>query len=86
MVIDSTSFTEMTSHLQRISQAMLDGMRNIAALNPELAATHRNQQMEWLEAVEAFVQVNQEVLSLAELLRALLDANEDLKQAKAALS
>jgi len=86
MVIDSTSFTEMTSHLQRISQGMLDGMRNIAALNPELAATHRNQQIEWLEAVEAFVQVNQEVLSLAELLRALLDANEDLQQTKAALS
>jgi len=41
---------------------------------------------EWLQAVEAFVRVNHEVLTLAELLRALLAANDVASEPKAALS
>jgi hypothetical protein len=77
MVIDSSTFTDIARHLHGISEGLLDGMRKVVALNPDLkTAPQRNPQAEWLEAVEAFVRVNQEVLTLAELLRALLSANE----------
>jgi hypothetical protein len=39
-----------------------------------------------MKAVEAFVRVNAEVLTLAELLRALLAANDELAEEKPALS
>jgi hypothetical protein len=87
MVIDSCTFTEITRHLHGISEGLLAGMRKVVSLNPDAPADdaqhHRD---EWLRAVEAFVRVNAEVLTLAELLRALLAANGELAQEKAALS
>jgi hypothetical protein len=46
----------------------------------------QKQRAEWLQAIEAFVRVNSEVLTLAELLRALLAANDAGAQTKTALS
>ena len=87
MVIDSTTFTDITRHLHGISEGLLDGMRKVVSLNPDAATSpaddHRN---EWFKAVEAFVRVNAEVLTLAELLRALLAANGELGEEKRALS
>lgn len=86
MIIDASSFTDITRHLKGISEGLLEGMRKVVVLSPDLHATQSGPQADWLAAVEAFVQVNHEVMSLAELLRALLDANEDFKPTKAALS
>jgi hypothetical protein len=87
MVIDSSTFTDITRHLHGISEGLLDGMRKVVALNPDTAATEQhNPRAEWLQAVEAFVRVNHEVLTLAELLRALLNANEEVRLPKQALS
>ena len=87
MIIDSSTFTDITRHLHEISEGLLTGMRKVAALNPDLAARNqRGPRTEWLEAIEAFVRVNHEVLTLAELLRALLNANAAVAHAKPALS
>ncbi len=87
MVIDSCTFTEITKHLHGISEGLLDGMRKVVSLNPDApAADVEHHRDEWLRAVEAFVRVNAEVLTLAELLRALLAANGELAQEKPALS
>jgi hypothetical protein len=87
MVIDSSTFTDIARHLHEISEGLLVGMKKVAALNPDLATgNQRGLRTEWLEAIEAFVRVNHEVLTLAELLRALLNANEAVAQAKPALS
>jgi hypothetical protein len=87
MVIDPSTFSDITRHLHGISEGLLDGMRKVVNLNPDAPAVaednHRN---EWFRAVEAFVRVNAEVLTLAELLRALLAANGDLEDQKPALS
>jgi hypothetical protein len=81
MVIDACTFTDITRHLHGISEGLLDGMRKVVSLNPDAAVpageTHRD---EWFKAVEAFVRVNAEVLTLAELLRALLAANSEITQ------
>jgi hypothetical protein len=77
MVIDGSSFTDIARHLHGISEGLLDGMKKVVALNPDATgANHQQQKTDWLEAIESFVRVNQEVLTLAELLRALLNANE----------
>jgi hypothetical protein len=87
MVIDSSTFNDIARHLYGVSEGLLDGMRKVAALNPDLPAPEdRTLRSEWLQAVEAFVRVNQEVLTLAELLRALLAANEASVESKPALS
>jgi hypothetical protein len=87
MVIDSSTFNDIASHLYGVSEGLLDGMRKVVALNPDLPpANERELRSVWLESIEAFVRVNHEVLTLAELLRALLAANEVGTQAKAALS
>ena len=87
MVIDATTFSDITRHLHGISEGLLDGMRKVVSLNPDAPAVsgehHRD---EWFKAVEAFVRVNAEVLTLAELLRALLAANGELSEEKTALS
>lgn len=87
MVIDACTFTDITRHLHGISEGLLDGMRKVVSLNPDSpiaeAESHRD---EWFKAVEAFVRVNAEVLTLAELLRALLAANSEITQDKIALS
>ena len=87
MVIDSGTFTDITRHLHGISEGLLDGMRKVVSLNPDSpnADVEKNRD-EWFKAVEAFVRVNAEVLTLAELLRALLAANSELAQDKVALS
>lgn len=82
MVIDACTFTDITRHLHGISEGLLDGMRKVVSLNPDAAPigeaeSHRD---EWFKAVEAFVRVNAEVLTLAELLRALLAANSEIAQ------
>jgi hypothetical protein len=87
MVIDTTTFNDLARHLYGVSEGLLAGMRKVVTLNPDLPA--RDQQRmraEWLEAIEAFVRVNHEVLTLAELLRALLAANDADTEPKAALS
>ena len=87
MVIDTTTFNDIARHLYGVSEGLLDGMRKVITLNPDLP--ERDQQRmraEWLQAVEAFVRVNHEVLTLAELLRALLAANDVASESKAALS
>ena len=87
MVIDTTTFNDIARHLYGVSEGLLDGMRKVVTLNPDLP--ERDQQRmraEWLQAVEAFVRVNHEVLTLAELLRALLAANGELSEEKTALS
>jgi hypothetical protein len=77
MVIDSASFTDIARHLHEISEGLLEGMRKVIALNPDAPDPGQQKlKAEWLAAVESFVRVNQEVLTLAELLRALLEANE----------
>jgi hypothetical protein len=87
MVIDAHTFTDIARHLHGISEGLLDGMKKVVALNPDGPVTDRQQlRNEWLEAVESFVRVNHEVLTLAELLRALLNANDETRQAKPALS
>lgn len=79
MVIDSSTFTDITRHLHGISEGLLDGMRKVVALNPDTPEQGSPQQKaEWLAAVESFVRVNHEVLTLAELLRALLEANDSV--------
>jgi hypothetical protein len=87
MVIDSSTFTDITRHLHGISEGLLDGMRKVVSLNPDGTpadgAHHRD---EWFKAVEAFVRVNAEVMTLAELLRAILAANGESSEAKPALS
>ena len=87
MVIDSSTFTDITRHLHGISEGLLDGMRKVVSLNPDApVADGERHRDEWFKAVEAFVRVNAEVLTLAELLRALLAANGEIAQDKAALS
>jgi hypothetical protein len=77
MVIDSRTFTDIARHLHGISEGLLDGMKKVVCLNPDSPTDDlQRQRTEWLQAVEAFVRVNQEVLTLAELLRALLNANQ----------
>jgi hypothetical protein len=80
MVIDPRTFTDIARHLHGISEGLLEGMRKVVALNPDApAAEHQALRTEWLTAIESFVKVNHEVLTLAELLRALLDANAESK-------
>jgi hypothetical protein len=86
MVIDSCTFTDIARHLHGISEGLLDGMKRVVALNPDGPTTERDLRAEWLDAIEAFVRVNHEVLTLAELLRALLNANDETDRTKAALS
>src|SRR6185369_7657352 len=87
MVIDTSTFNDIARHLYGVSEGLLDGMRKVVALNPDLPADdHQKLRAEWLQAVEAFVRVNSEVLTLAELLRALLAANDAARQSKPALS
>jgi hypothetical protein len=86
MVIDSSTFNDIARHLYGVSEGLLDGMRKVVALNPDLPIDQRKLRAEWLEAIEAFVRVNHEVLTLAELLRALLAANEETAESKPALS
>ena len=78
MVIDSSSFTDIARHLHGISEGLLDGMKKVVTLNPETAAHDEQMKAEWLAAIECFVRVNQDVLNLAELLRALLEANDEI--------
>lgn len=76
MVIDSGTFTDIARHLHGISEGLLDGMKKVVTLNPDTPNSDlQRARTEWLQAVEAFVRVNHEVLTLAELLRALLNAN-----------
>ena len=83
MVIDASTFSDITRHLHGISEGLLDGMRKVVSLNPDAAAVSGEQHRdEWFKAVEAFVRVNAEVLTLAELLRALLAANGELNEEK----
>lgn len=78
MVIDSSTFTDIARHLHGLSEGLLDGMKKVVLLNPETATSDRKLlRTQWLEAVDAFVRVNHEVLTLAELLRALLRANDE---------
>ena len=87
MVIDACTFTDITRHLHGISEGLLDGMRKVVSLNPDApAANGERQRDEWFKAVEDFVHVNAEVLTLAELLRALLAANSELSKQEPALS
>ena len=87
MVIDASTFSDITRHLHGISEGLLDGMRKVVSLNPDAPALSDNRHRdEWFKAVEAFVRVNAEVLTLAELLRALLAANGELSEEKQALS
>ncbi len=88
MIIDASTFSDITRHLHGISEGLLDGMRKVVNLNPDGPALGSDsaQRDEWLEAVEAFVRANTEVLTLAELLRALLAANGELADEKPALS
>lgn len=87
MVIDSTTFTDLTRHLHGISEGLLEGMRKVVSLNPDAPVFQGGEARdEWFKAVEAFVRVNAEVLTLAELLRALLAANNELSEEKRALS
>jgi hypothetical protein len=87
MVIDSCTFTDITRHLHGISEGLLDGMRKVVSLNPDApTASGEHQRDEWFRAIEAFVRVNAEVMTLAEILRALLAANSKLGEEKRALS
>ena len=87
MVIDAATFTDITRHLHGISEGLLDGMRTFVKLNPDAPLVDQDHhQSEWLKTVEAFVRVNAEVLTLAELLRAILAANSELDQQEPALS
>ena len=87
MVIDASTFSDITRHLHGISEGLLDGMRKVVSLNPDApVVSGESPRDEWFKAVEAFVRVNAEVLTLAELLRALLAANSELSEEKPALS
>lgn len=88
MVIDASTVSDITRHLHGISEGLLDGMRKVVNLSPDspTLGDESAQRDEWFEAVEAFVRVNAEVLTLAELLRALLAANGELAEQKSALS
>ena len=87
MVIDSCTFTDITRHLHGISEGLLAGMRKVVSLNPDgTPANGEHHRDEWFKAVEAFVRVNAEVLTLAELLRAILAANGESSEEKPALS
>ena len=86
MVIDADTFTDITRHLHAISEGLLEGMRKVVGLNPDAPVAIEHQRDEWFKAVEAFVSVNAEVLTLAELLRALLAANSELSEQEPALS
>ncbi len=87
MVIDPQTFTDIARHLHGISEGLLDGMKKVVALSPDTPPGEQQAaRVQWLEAVEAFVRVNHEVLGLAELLRALLQANSETAEEKSALS
>ena len=88
MVIDTGTFNDIARHLYGVSEGLLSGMRKVVALNPDLPSSDDQQKLrsEWLQAIESFVRVNQEVLTLAELLRALLAANDRSSETKPALS
>ena len=87
MVIDASTFSDITRHLHGISEGLLDGMRKVVILNPDAPGVGvENPRDEWFKAVEAFVRVNAEVLTLAEILRALLAANGELIEEMPALS
>jgi len=87
MVIDSSTFNDIARHLYGVSEGLLDGMRKVVKLNPDMpSGDDQKRRAEWLQAIEAFVRVNSEVLTLAELLRALLAANDASAQSKTALS
>ena len=87
MVIDSSTFNDIARHLYGVSEGLLDGMRKVVKLNPDMpSGDDQKRRAEWLQAIEAFVRVNSEVLTLAELLRALLAANDSSAQSKTALS
>jgi hypothetical protein len=87
MVIDSSTFNDIARHLYGVSEGLLDGMRKVVKLNPDMpSGDDQKQRAHWLQAIEAFVRVNSEVLTLAELLRALLAANDASAQSKTALS
>jgi hypothetical protein len=86
MVIDASTFTDITRHLHGISEGLLDGMKKVVTLNPDGLVDLDHHRDEWLKAIEAFVRVNAEVLTLAELLRALLAANGELSQEKTAVN
>ncbi len=77
MVIDDHTFAEVARHLHTVSEDLLDGMRKVIDLNPDApgSAEREKKRQKWLKAVEALVRMNGEVLTLAELLRALLSAN-----------
>ena len=80
MIVDSTTFSDIARHLHGLSNGLLDGMKKVILLNPETATTDREQlRTQWLEAVDVFVRVNHEVLTLAELLRAVLRANGEVE-------
>ena len=62
-------------------------MRKVVNLNPDAPDVDVDSNRdEWFKAVEAFVRVNAEVLTLAELLRAVLAANGEVEAEKPALS
>lgn len=87
MVIDTSTFNDIARHLYGVSEGLLDGMRKVVALNPDLPADNEQKlRAEWMHAIEAFVRVNSEVLTLAELLRALLAANDAGTESKRSLS
>ena len=87
MVIDSCTFTDITRHLHGISEGLLDGMRKVVSLNPDAPTPDGERQRdEWFKAIEAFVRVNAEVMTLAEILRALLAANSELGEEKRAVN
>lgn len=77
MVIDRHTFTDLARHLHGISEGMLDGMKKVVQLNPDGVTDQQALRAEWMKAVDAFLRVNQEVLTMAELMRALLSANEE---------
>jgi hypothetical protein len=85
MVIDTSTFNDIARHLFGVSEGLLEGMRKVVSLNPDLPSDdHQKLRAEWMQAVEAFVRVNHEVLTLAELLRALLAANDAATESKPA--
>lgn len=77
MVIDDHTFSEVARHLHSVSEELVEGMRKVVALNPDAPQDTdlEGRRERWLRAVEALVRMNGEVLTLAELLRALLAAN-----------
>jgi hypothetical protein len=83
MVIDTSTFNDIARHLYGVSEGLLEGMRKVVKLNPDLPTEDQQRlRTEWLQAIEAFVRVNHEVLTLAELLRALLAANDAAPESK----